>query len=259
MVAILKLAIASYFAVVVFMYLMQSSLLYFPTEPVENIDEQTLEFNNEEVTLRGWVINPGQAKAILYYGGNGEEIDRNVRLFKRKFADYSVYLVNYRGYGRSTGKPTEAGLFSDALAIYDQIKANHKSANSTISAIGRSLGTGVATYVAANRPISHLVLVTPYDSIANVAQQKYPLLPVSWLLTDKYESWRLTEQISAKTLVLIAEFDQIVPPEHGEKLVSHFTRHPQSDITKVIIAEAKHNDISAYSEYSKTIARFLMY
>ena len=252
-------AVTIYCAVCVLMYIMQRSLLYFPTAPAVNISEKAVTFHNGEVSLQGWVLNPGHSKAIVYFAGNAEQIEHNIAFFKRNFADISVYLVNYRGYGNSSGQPTEAGLFSDALAIYDQIKTHHPD----ITVMGRSLGTAVATYLAANRAVSHLILVTPFDSIVNVAQQNYPLLPVSLLLKDKYESWKLTKQInsqtSTKVLIVIAELDRIVPPAHAKQLLSHFNegKTDGNSISVATITGAQHNNIAAYPAYLQAISTFL--
>ena len=92
--------------------------------------------------------------------------------------------MDYRGYGFSTGVSTEATLYRDALKLYDSVKSKH----TRISLGGRSLGTAVATYVAAYREVSKLALITPFDSIVNVAQGKYPVYPVHLLLHDTFDS-----------------------------------------------------------------------
>ncbi|MCH8177009.1 MAG: hypothetical protein IIC09_02195 [Proteobacteria bacterium] len=104
------------------LYLMQRTMLYYPVPAPGNISAETISFDNEGVKLQGWRLNRGQPRALVYFGGNAETITGNISQFKSLFSDYTVYLVNYRGYGDSEGKPTEAALFSDALAIYDQIQ-----------------------------------------------------------------------------------------------------------------------------------------
>lgn len=253
---LLKFAAVVYLGIIVLMYLLQRQLLYFPTDaptqtPVaDGIAQQTVEFNNNGISLKGWVINPGQTRALLYFGGNAEQIEQNSGWFRRWLPHTSVYLINYRGYGHSSGKPTQNGLFSDALSIYDQIAAKHQH----IIAMGRSLGSGIATYLAARRDISQLLLITPYDSIANVARQHYPYLPVGLLLKDHYASWKMADKVSADTLLLIAEQDRVIPPAHAARLATYLVN---SNTTSVLIDKAGHNDISAYPAYTRAIVDFL--
>ena len=165
--------IAIYLLASIFLYIYQRKLIYFPTGIDTEFKADEINIANQEINLRGWVINPGKAKAMIYFGGNSELISHNQSLFENIFADYSVYLINYRGYGNSEGMPTEAGLFSDSLAIYDHIIKQHES----VSAYGRSLGSGPAAYLAANRALEKLILLTPYDSVAEIAQKLYPIFP----------------------------------------------------------------------------------
>ena len=106
------------------------------------------------------------------------------RRFRAAFPDRSLFLVNYRGYGGSSGQPSEAALFADALAIFDHVRREH----SEIAVMGRSLGSGVAVLVASERPVEQLVLVTAFDSLVNVAREYLRWLPVGRLLRDRYDS-----------------------------------------------------------------------
>lgn len=248
-ISVIKAVVLCYVIILLLMYFFQRSLLYFPPPPPSSVNEQPITFKSEGQQLNGWVINPGQSNAIIYFGGNAEGIEQNATLFNEKLPNDTVYLIQYRGYGSSSGKPTEQALFSDALFIYDQIQAKYD----TISTIGRSLGTGVATYLATSRTIANLVLITPFDSIVNVAQNAYPFLPVGLLMKDKYESWRRADKVTARTLVFIAGKDQIVPPIHAKKLLSHFTDTQASELT---ISDASHNDISTYPEYGTALSLF---
>jgi pimeloyl-ACP methyl ester carboxylesterase len=120
--------------------------------------------------------------------------------------------------------------------------------------MGRSLGTGVATYVATLRDVNKLVLVTPYDSVVNVAQASYWMFPVSLLLKDHYDSLRRVAVIKAKTLVLLAENDQVIKRQHSENLLAAFRSvRPES----VVVTGATHNNISDYNQYTRALRLFL--
>ncbi|RLA08504.1 MAG: alpha/beta hydrolase, partial [Gammaproteobacteria bacterium] len=196
-----------YLLMVAFLYFMQRSLLFYPVPPVDGISTETISFTNQDISLQGWVLNKGQSRALVYYGGNAEDITANIPLFDDLFKHHTVYLINYRGYGKSQGSPSEEGLFSDAVAIYDQLEQQHSS----VSLMGRSLGSGVAVYLASKREIDRLYLLTPYDSIAEVAQTHYPYFPTSYLIRDRFESTAYAANLNALVLIVAAEFDRVVP------------------------------------------------
>jgi hypothetical protein len=170
--------------------------------------------------------------------------------FETVFADYSVYLINYRGYGASEGSPTETALFSDALAIYDHIRKQHSS----ISAYGRSLGSGVAVYLAAMRPLEQVILLTPYDSVAEVAQKRYSLFPLRYLVKDRFDSVSRAEQITTEVLIASAELDREIPLQHTLALRQRFTR---ASVEYQQIKGAAHNDIIDFPQYQALVERFI--
>jgi uncharacterized protein len=230
-------------------YIFQRSFLYFP-QPASYVKAITTKFNNRGQKLSGWVINPGKTRLLLYYGGNASAIETHIDFLSQVAPDYTIYLIPYRGYGNNHGTPSEQALYSDALHVYDKLKNEYQS----ISLVGRSLGSGVATLVAANRDVDKLVLITPYDSIENVAKEHYPFLPVSLLATDRFLSLDRADKISAKTLIVIASEDKVISRERSENLVKNF--NPQG-LKKVIIEGLGHNDISSSDRYSESIREFL--
>ena len=242
--------VCAYVLLCIVLFFFQRKLLYYPNPEVNLANEKEISFDHDGVKLHGWVINEGEQRALLYYGGNAEALEMNISFFKAVASNYSIYLINYRGYGKSEGKPFEKALLSDALFVYDEIASSHKS----IAVMGRSLGSGIATYVAANRSVEKLILVSPYDSIQSVAQSFYRLFPVSILLQDKYESMKNIESIDAKTLILYATHDEVINPKHTQNLITYFK---DQSLSVVSIEKAKHNDISMYKKYAQTIRDFL--
>lgn len=227
-----------YLAAVAGLYFLQRSLLYFPQRAPRYAAEHNFEFQTaDKIVLRGWVINPGQADAIIFYGGNAERIDEYIHNYKLLFPAHTLYFVNYRGYGESDGKPTEKSLYADALAIFDKIKPEHQR----IDLIGKSLGSGIAVYVAAHRQVNKIALVTPYDSIVNVAKAHYPIFPVGMLMHDKYESWKYANNISVPVLILSAENDETIPAVSTKKLAAHIN---PALLTMKQITGVDHNSIS---------------
>jgi len=246
----LSLLAIGYILIVALVYFRQRSMLFYPVPVRNGIIEETITFKNRDLSLHGWILNQGQAKAMIYFGGNAEDITHNIDLFKELFNNYAVYLINYRGYGNNQGKPTEQGLFSDAIAIYDQIHEQHPS----ISLMGRSLGSGVAVYLASKRDIEQLFLLTPYDSVAKLAQTHYPFLPAQYLAKDRFDSITYAKNINIPVLIIAAELDRIVPVNHAEKLRDHFTR---ARVSYHMIAGARHNDVTSFPRYREVIETFI--
>ncbi len=231
-----------YLIIALLLFLAQRKLMYFPQTAANLNKVEQVQFQTD-VELHGWVLNPGKPQAIIYYGGNAEADGYNHYEFSQLFPDYSVYLINYRGFGNSQGSPSEQTLFSDAEAIYQQLQKKHDS----ISLIGRSLGSGIAAYVASRHPVTRLALITPYNSIQEIAQQRFKMFPMSILLKDKYESWKYVGDITAETLILVAEFDQVIPLENTNKLIEYFKK--KTEVKLVTNADHYSIDMTYLGEF----------
>ncbi len=248
--SILGVVVVIYLLASVFLYVFQRKLIYFPVgiDPAFGAEEITVD--NEGTLLHGWILNPGKTRALIYFGGNSELITHRDEFFIDVFRDYSVYMINYRGYGNSQGDPSETGLFADALAIYDQLESRHES----ISAYGRSLGSGVAVHLAANRKLEKLILLTPYDSVANVAKRLYPIFPVKLLIKDPFDSAAVADLIDIPVLIAAAEQDREIKLEHTTALRQHFTR---AQLDYVMIRGAAHNNIVDFQQYREAVKAFV--
>lgn len=238
-----------YAGICAFMFLAQHSLLYHPTPEVEHDGAEALRLEHAGETLKVWKAGDGP-HAVLYFGGNAEDVAYNIDEFKAAFDDTALYFVNYRGYGGSTGSPSEEALYEDAAFVFDYAAERH----SRVSAIGRSLGSGVAVWLAAERPVAKLVLVTPYDSIESVAKSLYPFLPVSLLIRDRYPSVERVPEVDAPTLIVYAENDSIIPNENTLALAEAF---PEEQLEIRRIENVGHNSVSYPPEYMRSITEFL--
>jgi len=242
------LLLVIYLIAALLLYIFQRNMLYFASPAYEH-NLKTIELINDKQTLKVNVLNAGRSKAIIYFGGNAEAVIFNEKPFAQNFPEQTTYLVNYRGYGGSSGEPTEENLYSDALAIYDHIRHEHDS----VSVLGRSLGSGVATYLASKREIDYMALVTPYDSIQNVAQARLPIFPVGLLIRDRYDSARRATNVSSKVLIVMAELDAVIPNSHSIKLEKSFAKE---QVSSVKIKDANHNNLSAKPEYFSILREF---
>jgi esterase/lipase len=232
-----------------FLYLNQRDFLYFPT-PDTPTAYKHMTLQNEGASINVIILNEGHKNAILYFGGNAESMAKSSDYIAKQFPEFTVYLMDYRGYGGSTGEPTEKGLYSDALKLYDVIEPKHDR----ISVGGRSLGSGIATYVAAYREVSKLALITPFDSVVNVANGRYPIYPVSFLLHDKYDSKSRVKNIRAKTFIVMAQNDRIIARERTQELIDAFD---PSQLEVTVIENRGHRDISSDARYYKIMQDFI--
>jgi len=249
-VTVLSIALIIYAALCLFVYVTQRSLIYFPTPEVETAAARALRIDVDGAVLKVWNVTRPGARAALYFGGNAEDVAAEIVPLAGALPDYSLYLVNYRGYGGSSGTPTEAAIVKDAIALFDKVHEQY----SRVAVIGRSLGSGVAAGLAAERPIDRLVLVTPYDSLERVARRHYWYLPISWLLQDKFDSLRRAARISAPVLVVIAGLDEIIPRDRSEALVAAFR---PGQVQVAVLAGAMHNFSPETSVYLDAVRGFL--
>jgi uncharacterized protein len=243
-VILIVFAIASfvYVALCLVLFLAQRSFIYFPQakSPADNSPTLTLSIESESV-LVSTRLRAGP-DAVIYFGGNAEDVSGSLPALADAFPERSLYALNYRGYGGSTGKPSETAIVTDALRLFDRVQADRPH----IVVIGRSLGSGVAIHVASLRPVERLVLVTPYDSLLNIAATQFRYFPLPWLMLDKFESWRYAPKVTASTQLVAAQNDEIIPFAETEALYKHL---PHALATLTIIPGVGHNTISESPEY----------
>lgn len=263
-ISILLLFSVFYLALCATVYFKQDSFLFFPHPPISEKQQAEIQriYPNSEMklrsfdnkTLQGWFVPNGAEKLplLIYYGGNAENVSM-------RFHDLSLMpkvhhlFMNYRGYGDSEGKPSQKDFFRDALQIYDEILKRPEVDTNNIFLMGRSLGSGVATYVASERPVKGLILVTPFDSILKVAQDHYSFLPLSLLLKHPFDNAKLAPKMSSPMLAILAEQDEVIPVESGLNLVKAYAG-PKSF---VLLPEATHNDVQVFPKYWESILDFI--
>jgi uncharacterized protein len=235
-----------YLGVCVTMFALQRSLLYYPTSRAVLAPESTMALPVPGAELVVTVRRHSGPKALIYFGGNAEDVSLNLESFSKALPDHALFLMHYRGYGGSTGSPSEKAINSDAAALFRTVHAQH----SEVALMGRSLGSGVAIRLASENPASRLVLVTPYDSVEEIAAAQYPYLPVRLLLLDRYQSWKYAPRIRIPTTIIAARNDEVIPRASTEKLLSRF---PAGVASMTVIEGVGHDDIGTRSEYLKSI------
>jgi uncharacterized protein len=253
------------FVVLSLISMFQEKLIFFP-QPLsrEEADAISKMYPHAEsiairtpdnVNIRGWFVKNSKLPAaplIIYFGGNAEELSYLVHE-AGKFDGWSLALINYRGYGLSEGKPGEKSLCNDAVAVYDYFAKRTDVDQNRIVVMGRSLGTGVAIHLSKMRAVKGVILVSPFDSLLSVAKELYPFLPVSLILTHRFDSIAKAPLITAPMLAIVASDDTIIHRRHSERLVEKWGG-PHSLVT---IEGVDHNEISDSALYWKAIQHFL--
>ena len=214
-----------YVGFVALLYAAQRAMQYFPDRSrvapaaagLPEAQEVALDTADGERVI-AWHVPPrGERPVFLYFHGNGGSLRWRVDRFRALIADGSgLVALSYRGYGGSSGGPTEAGLVNDALAAYAFTCARYEPAR--IVLWGESLGSGVAVALAAERPVGHVVLEAPFTSAADVGAGHYWFVPVRLLMKDQFRSDLRIGKVAAPVLVLHGDRDRVVPIALGERL-----------------------------------------
>lgn len=224
---------------------------------LEGVEEVRIP-SSDGITLHGWLKRAPAAASgerfplVIVFGGVARETSWMVGWGDKPPA-WGWLMVNYRGYGLSGGVPSEQAVVEDAKRIFDYAAARPDVDVSRIVVLGRSLGSYVAVTLASSRPLAGVILATPFDSIAAVAGERYPYLPLGFLVGGRYDSATIAPAIQTPALFVIAGADDIIPPGHGEALARAWGG-PKSLIT---LADTGHRGVEWRGEYWAQIKRFL--
>lgn len=236
-----------YVAVVLLLFLGQRNLLFRPSLATDDPSAAGLPEMAKVITrtsdgldLTHWYAAPrldGLPVVVFFHGNAGHVAWMAGKARPLLDAGMGVLLAGYRGYSGNPGSPTEQGLYADGRAALDWLAAN--PARHPLVLYGESLGTGVAVQMATERPVAGVILEAPYTSIPDVAERRYPLVPVQTLARDRFESKAKIGRIAAPLLIIHGERDTLVPVAHGRALFDA-AKEPK---TAAFIPEAGHNDL----------------
>ena len=197
------------------------------------------------------VVNP--KGIIIYFHGNKGNLIRWGNIVK-PFIDYNydVFVMDYRGYGKSTGEKTEEAMYSDAQYCYDYISKLY--GENDIVVYGRSLGGTFATFVASQNNPKQLILEATFYSMTEVIQNKLPILPYNNLLKFKFETDKFIGRVKAPTIIFHGTEDRLVSVDLGEKL---FERSNKENTEFVQIKGATHHNIGEFQVYKNDLKNIL--
>lgn len=212
---IILIIVLSYLILILTISLFQRKILYVPsTKPASSVYEVRI-INSGKLKINLLVDNPQREQAVIYFGGNAENVYAGAKRMQNAFTQRAAYYMNYPGYGGSSGLPSENTIIQAAKDVYAYVSSHHQN----IALVGRSLGTGVAVKLAGEYPVSKLVLISPYDSLVALAYTHYPFFPARWLLKDQFDSVSSAENITAKILIILAAQDRVIPIQHSQNLI----------------------------------------
>ena len=247
----------------IFIAHMEQKSLYYPSRTMaETPDALHIDYENIEITtpdgtkLHAWFVRHPQAKTtVLFCHGNAGNISH--RLFRIKFfhnLQANVLLWDYRGYGKSTGRPSEKGLYQDVLAVCDYLITAKNIPVESIIAYGKSLGCAVVTELSRHREIGYLVLESPFISVTQIAQEMIPWLPMKYIIRQKYDNVGKLAVSAVPKLILHGRYDEIIDYHHAEML------HQQAAGPKTFLSfDGGHNDIIYVTsqEYKKVFQKIM--
>ena len=248
--------IGVYLCVLGLLYFAQDALLFpAPTATQENLPDyaQIAEMRTQDGnTLRHIRLASEEgAPKVMFFHGNGSlaahELNRGRMLQENGF---DVLLVEYRGYGGSTGTPSASAFLKDSLAVYDWYKSEESD---WVFLYAHSLGTGIAAYVSANRPIQSMVLEAPYPALSDVAASKYPIFPVHTLFKHEIKTSEYLKDSKTPTLIIHGKQDGVIELEFGQKVFENL--NPESTSME-IIEDASHNNLASKGSIDMALGHF---
>lgn len=218
------MALLALYGVIVFgTYMFQRRLIYFPDTQritpasvnLPDVAEMTLNTpDGEKVLVWYGKAKPGNPTLLYFHGNAGSFEFRQERIRRYMARGVGMFMMTYRGFGGSTGSPSERANIADAFLAYDTLVAQGVQPEDII-VYGESLGSGIAVQLAAQRPVGGIILDAPYTSLVDIAASVYPYLPTRWLMTDRYETMNYIGRVKAPLLILQGELDEVVPIAMG--------------------------------------------
>ncbi|MFT5396273.1 MAG: fermentation-respiration switch protein FrsA (DUF1100 family) [Gammaproteobacteria bacterium] len=225
--SIIFIIVSTWVLLAILIYFFQPKLIFFPHSGIEatpelislQYEDITLTTTDSEVLNAWWIPHPEARGTLLFLHGNAGNISHrldSIDIFHQ--LGLSVLIIDYRGYGNSTGEPSEQGTYLDAETAWNYL-INEKNVESDhIIIFGRSLGGAVATWLAEKNPPAGLIVESSFTSVADMGKHYYPYLPTSLLARIKYSSIDRIANIKSPTLFIHSKHDEVIPYKYGKQL-----------------------------------------
>lgn len=235
---------------VAFVYFLESKSVFYPSKDIDHTPEEaglpyeevTIEAGNDKI--HGWfVARPAHARTVLFFHGNGGNIgDRLDKMVLFDQLGLNVFIIDYSGYGKSTGRPTEQGMYREAEAAYKFLTEHKKIQPASIIVYGESLGGAPAVDLAAKHDVGRLILDSTFSSARDMAKHIYPFVP-GILVRTKLDSESKIGQVKAPKLFFHSRTDRTVPFALAQKLY-----RAAGEPKKFVEIQGGHNDGYVHSQ-----------
>ncbi len=263
--SILRILLLAYAGVASILFLFQSRFVYFPTKDIEETPKDVglkyadVVFSTEDgVGLHGWFVPAHRERAravVLFCHGNGGNIShrlQSIHLFHR--LGYDTFIFDYRGYGKSEGKPTEKGTYLDTEAAWNYLLTEKQAAPEEIIVFGRSLGGAIAAQLARNHSPAGLIVESSFTSVPDLGSEMFPFLPVRIISRFDYDTVESVRETTCPLLVVHSRDDDLIPFAHGRRIFDAANEPKQFlEIT------GSHNEgfLDSLEEYSAALEKFI--
>jgi fermentation-respiration switch protein FrsA (DUF1100 family) len=264
--AVLGWGLAIYLGLAFYLYVFQTRYIYFPDLPSRQLDATPADIGlayetvslatGDGETLAGWYVPaPAARGTLLYLHGNGGNIGHrldSIAVFHR--LGLNIFIIDYRGYGASTGKPSEEGTYQDALAAWNYLAQQKNIMPERIVLFGESLGGSIAAWLAARHPPAGMIMYATFSSVPEIAQRLYPIFPARWLTRYRYDTLTALRRVHCPVLVMHSPGDEIIPYSHGRALFEAANEPKQ-----FVELRGGHNDALLLSRerYAREVDAFL--
>lgn len=260
---IILTGVAVYVIMLLYFILGQSGFIYFPSGNIVatpanaglEYDDLRIE-TSDGVDISAWFVPAADRRGtLLFCHGNAGNISHridSIKVFNSLGLD--VLIFDYRGYGTSSGSPSEEGTYLDALASYRYLTETLGIPDSEIVLFGRSLGASVAARLASRNPAAGLILDSAFTSITDLGAELYPLIPIRHISRFSYNTTEYLKDVKAPVMVIHSSDDEIIPFSHGERIYSSI-----SGKKKFLRLRGSHNDgfVRSSPAYIKAVSGFL--
>ncbi|HYG18765.1 MAG TPA: alpha/beta hydrolase [Ohtaekwangia sp.] len=255
------IVIILYCVAIALLYFFQTRLIFFPGKLVSDYKfrlgltgSEVFLTTKDGASINGIFYGGTRSEVILYFHGNAGDLS-GWQFVAEDFTEhgYNILIIDYRGYGKSSGEISEDGFYRDADAAYDFLVREKDFNPRDIIVYGRSVGTGVAVDVASRLPLKGLVLESPYSSLGKLANEKLPFMFPSLYLSSSFDNLRKIASIRCPVIIIHGEKDTLVPVAHGKVLFDKI----KSRKKMVLIPQGSHNDLNAFPEYDEFLRKVL--
>jgi uncharacterized protein len=223
--------IVLYFLVVLFLFFLQDKLIFYPGKlpkdykyKLRDMGEEVWITTQDQEQINGIFFQGSRAEVILYFHGNAGDLS-GWQYVTEDFTDqgFSIFIIDYRGYGKSSGTVSEKGFYQDAEAAFQYLINERKISSKQIVVYGRSIGSGVAVELASKHKLRGLILESPYSSFGTLANQKVPFFFPGLYLRTNFNNLAKINNVECPVIMVHGTLDTLIPPSHTEALFAKRT------------------------------------